>query len=273
LGFHLEGPFLSFTGALPPEAIGKADKKRVLDLIEAAKPYPAIFSISPDFKDIETIIPLMKANGPAVFMTHTAANVEQTLRAIELGACHATHFYDVFYAPKESDPGVRPCGAVEAILADRQVSVDFILDGEHVDPVAVKMAIACKGSEKVCLISDASPGGGAKPGVYDFVGTKVKISYPGGPARMVSGNSLAGSGLTMDIAVKNAIKLLGLDIAAAVKMASTNPAKVLKIENQKGQIMKGCDADLVLLDKDMNVQKTWVNGICEYEKPQLSSQA
>ena len=82
----------------------------------------------------------MARDNTPVFIPHTAANVEQTQRAIELGARHATHFYDVFPCPPVVDPGVRPCGAVEAILADERVSVDFILDGVHVDPVAIKMA-------------------------------------------------------------------------------------------------------------------------------------
>lgn len=129
LGFHLEGPFLKITGALGAGAISGADEGRVHALIHAAKPHKAIFSISPDVDGIEKLIPLMAASGTPVFMTHTAATVEQTQQAIELGVRHATHFYDVFPCPAVSEPGVRPCGAVEAILADERVSVDFILDG------------------------------------------------------------------------------------------------------------------------------------------------
>ena len=96
LGFHLEGPFLTMTGALPPDALGSTDKERVVSLIEAASPYKAIFSISPDFEEITTLMPLMAQNNTPVFITHTKADVEQTLEAIQAGACHATHFYDVF---------------------------------------------------------------------------------------------------------------------------------------------------------------------------------
>jgi N-acetylglucosamine-6-phosphate deacetylase len=140
LGFHLEGPFLKITGALTPGALSGAETGRVEALIKAAGPYPLIFSISPDVDGIEKLLPVMSARNTPVFITHTAAGVAQTQRAIELGARHATHFYDVFPCPPVTEPGVRPCGAVEAILADRRVSVDFILDGVHVDPVAVKMA-------------------------------------------------------------------------------------------------------------------------------------
>ncbi|MFC1677926.1 N-acetylglucosamine-6-phosphate deacetylase [Planctomycetota bacterium] len=271
LGFHLEGPFLTLTGALPPDSLGPVDKDRVKALIEAAKPYKAIFSIAPDFKGIEQLIPIMSANDTPVFMTHTKADVKQTQKAIDLGARHATHFYDVFPCPIETDPGVRPCGAVEAILADETVSVDFILDGEHVDPVAVKMAMLCKGKDKVCLITDANIGAGREPGRYmSFGDTEVEFAYQGAPARMTENSpypgSLAGSGLTMNLAVKNAIKLLGVDLPTAVRMASSNPARVLKIDKSKGQIKVGFDADMVLLDENIEVVQTFVAGKCCYKK-------
>ena len=268
LGFHLEGPFLAITGALPPEALGDADPERVKALIEAAKPHKAVFSISPDFEKITDLIPLMAQNDTPVFITHTKANVEQTQKAIEAGACHATHFYDVFYPPDETDPGVRPCGAVEAILASDQVSVDFILDGEHVDPSAVKMALNCKGHDKVCLITDANIGAGSKPGKYQFGKEEVEFKYPGSPARGTENSrypgGLYGSGLTMNKAVKNAVELLGVDLPLAVKMASTNPAGVMRLEDT-GKIEAGKQADLVLINGQCNVIQTWVNGNCCYQ--------
>ncbi len=269
LGFHLEGPFLTITGALPKEALGKADTTRVKNLIKAAKPYKAIFSIAPDFEKIEKLIPLMVKNHTPVFITHTKANAEQTLNAIKLGACHATHFYDVFYSPDETDGGVRPCGAVEAILASPNVSVDFILDGEHVDPIAVKMALQCKGTDKVCLITDANIGAGLVSGKYKFGGDEINFAYNGAPARGTKNSRfprcLYGSGLTMDVAVKNAVSMLNVDLPLAVKMASTNPAKVLSLKN-KGLIKKGFDADIVILDKKLDIVKTFVKGECCYEK-------
>ncbi len=143
--------------------------------------------------EILNLIPLMRENDAAVFMTHTAANVKQTQDAIEAGARHATHFSDAFRSPPETDPGVRPCGAVEAILADERVSVDFILDGEHVDPVAVKMALACKGPDRVCLVTDANIGAGLPPGKYiNYRGEEIEFTYSGGPARRSASKSSSG---------------------------------------------------------------------------------
>jgi N-acetylglucosamine-6-phosphate deacetylase len=269
LGFHLEGPFLAIPGAFPEEVLGGADPERVRMLIDAAGPYRAIFSCSPDFEDIEGLLPLMGASNTPVFMTHTLADVEQTQRAIEAGVRHATHFYDVFPCPEERDPGVRPCGAVEAVLADDRVSVDMITDGEHVDPVALKMAYRCKGPDRMCVATDSNHGAGLPPGRYEgFGGTAVEFAYPGGPARLSADShfpgALAGSGLTMDRGLRNAISLIGTDLAQAVLMCSTNPARVLGLSDRKGAVEPGYDADLVLLDQNLEVLRTWATGESVY---------
>lgn len=269
LGFHLEGPFLKITGSLTSEAISGADTSRVEALIEAAKPYRAIFSISPDVEGIEDLIPLMARDNTPVFITHTAANVEQTQRAIELGARHATHFYDVFPCPPVVDPGVRPCGAVEAILADERVSVDFILDGVHVDPVAIKMALVSKrqGPGTVCLITDANVGAGLGAGRFVFGDSgEIEFAYKGAPARLVKDNTLAGSGLTMDQALRNAVKFLDLSLPEAVSLLSANPAKVLGLEKSKGSLQPGYDADFTVLNNKLEIEQTWINGKCYFEK-------
>ena len=269
LGFHLEGPFLKITGALPSEAISHSDGSRVESLIQAAKPFRAIFSVSPDVEGIDKLLPLMTADNTPVFMTHTAATVKETQAAIELGVCHATHFYDVFPCPAVNDPGVRPCGAVEAILADKRVSVDFILDGVHVDPVAVEMALLCKseGPGRVCLITDSNVGAGLEPGRFIFGNSgEIEFAWKGAPARKVEDDTLAGSGLTMDQALRNAVEWLDIDLPEAVKMVSTYPAEVLGMGNRKGKLDIGYDADFVILDEQLNVVQTWIAGKLYFDK-------
>jgi len=269
LGFLLEGPFLTIAGALAIGSVGEADIERVRDLIAATSPYTAIFTIAPDFPGIADLLPTMRGDGAPIFITHTRADAARTQLAIAAGARHATHFYDVFYSPPESEMGVRPAGAVEAILADPCVSVDFILDGEHVDPIVVQMALRCKGPDRVCLITDANRGAGSPPGRYSFGEHEVEFAYPGGPARFTADHptlpgTLAGSGLTMDQAVRNAVDMLGIYLPPAVRMASANPARVLGLESRKGQIAVGFDADLALLDKDLRPLRTWVAGVCRF---------
>src|SRR5262249_45336740 len=137
------------------------------DMLAACQDRVAIMSISPDQKNVLPVIVHLKERGIVPFITHTRASVEQTQAAIEAGARHATHFYDVFPVPEEKDPGVRPVGAVEAILADRRVSVDFISDGVHVHPTAIRAAVAAKGWAGVILITDSNIGAGLPSGQYD----------------------------------------------------------------------------------------------------------
>ncbi|OGV61578.1 MAG: hypothetical protein A2498_11865 [Lentisphaerae bacterium RIFOXYC12_FULL_60_16] len=265
LGFHMEGPFLTLTGALPKEALGAADPERVENLVSASQPYPTVFSIAPDFEGIIDLLPRMQSTGMPAFITHTRATVDQTLAAIDAGARHATHFYDVFPPPPETDPGVRPCGTVETILADPRASVDFILDGEHVNPMAIRMALACKGPDRVCLITDANIGAGLPPGKHDFLGgVEVSFTYPGGPARLTGkthqAGTLAGSGLTLDLAMRNAIRLLDIDLPMAVRMVSANPAQVLGLDHLYGRIAEGLASDFTVLDQNRQVCQTWIAG-------------
>lgn len=265
LGIFFEGPYLGHPGAMPEEAMGRPDPTRVERLIEAAQGVPIVFAVAPEVPGVVDLIPTMGRNGTPVFITHSSATVEQGKAAIEAGARHGTHFYDVFPCRDVEDPGVRPCSVVEALLADPRASVDFILDGEHVHPVAVEMALRCKGPDRVCLITDANLGAGYPPGVYKGLGdTEVEFAYDGAPARMTKNTRipgvLAGSGLTMNRAVRNAVSMLNVDVSLAVRMASANPAQVLGIHNRKGRIERDFDADLVLLNDDFTVSATWVGG-------------
>lgn len=270
LGILLEGHFLALNGAIPalPNYGGV---EMVHRLIEACAPHRAVFAVSPEVAGICGLLPAMTASGAPAFITHTAADCSQTERAIAAGARHATHFYDVFPYPGERDPGVRACGAVESILADPAVSVDFILDGEHVDPAAVRMALAAKGPGKVCLITDANINAGLPPGRYEGLGGyHVDVASEGGPARCAEDGplpgALSGSGLTMDGAVRNAVRLLKIGLPQAARMASANPAAVLGLSASKGCIAQGFDADLALLDGELKVEMCWVGGACRYDR-------
>jgi N-acetylglucosamine-6-phosphate deacetylase len=163
-------------------------------------------SISPDTPHILPVIERLVERGITPFITHTHASVEETERAIEAGARHATHFYDVFPVPEVREPGVRPCGAVEAILADPRCRVDFICDGVHVEPVAVRAALAAKGPGGVVLITDSNIGAGLPDGIYPTTfGFPVKVSA-GNAARVhaperPNHGGLAGSALTMNVGI------------------------------------------------------------------------
>lgn len=267
LGFFLEGHFLALTGSIPRLSADRSDVY-IESLQKAATPYDLVFGVSPELEGVAGLIPSMVRQGYPAFITHTMATVERTQDAIRAGARHATHFYDVFPYIGDAEAGVRGCGAVEAILADSSVSVDFILDGEHVHPVAVEMASACKAPDKVVLITDANANAGLPPGTYKGIGGHdIVVSYPGGPARLAGRDlpvdlqgGLSGSGLTMDLVVRNAVRLLKRSLPQAVAMASANPARVLGLDHRKGCVQPGYDADLVTLDQDLFVTSCWSRG-------------
>ena len=147
-GFHLEGPFLALPGAGADTIPG--DVVLLEELIAACRGRVLAMSISPYTKNIIPVIERLVAHKITPLMTHTAATAEQTQAAIDAGASHATHFYDVFPAPEVTEPGVRPVGTVEAILADPRVTVDFVCDCVHASPFAIRAALAAKGWQASC---------------------------------------------------------------------------------------------------------------------------
>lgn len=271
-GFHFEGPFLKLGGAGALTLDG--DIELLEKLLDRANGRMASMSISPDTKNIVPVIQRLHVAGVKVFITHTQADVPQTRAAIEAGATHATHFYDVFPAPPEIDPGVRPVGCVETILANPKVSVDFIADGVHVDPMAIRMAIQAKPRGGVIAVTDANPLAGRTPGVYDTAwGVKVRVdektSRIEAPGEAKHGG-LAGSTLTMPRAIANLRRWLDLPEAEVWAMGSANPARAMGWVD-RGVLKKGADADLVLWDESadggLTAWRTWVSGRCVFAAP------
>lgn len=262
-GLHLEGPFMAVGGAACPTLPGDLDLLR--RLLESCGDRVTVMSVSPDSPGILPLITELRRRDIRVFLTHTRATVEQTEAALAAGACHATHFYNVFYAPPESDPGVRPSGAVEAILADAGATVDFIADGVHVHPAAIRAAVAAKGWSGVTLITDSNIGAGLPAGVYPTKwGFSVRVS-PESAARHATENTLAGSALTMDRGMANLLRWLDQPPEQIWAMGTLNPARLLGLAG-KGHLDTGADADLVLWDEDLTAAMTWTKGALVYEK-------
>ncbi len=269
-GFHLEGPFLALPGAGAATIPG--DLVLLDELLSATRGRVRAMSVSPDCPNILPIIERLRGEDIAVFLTHTRANVAQTKAAIEAGAWHATHFYDVFPPPPEAEPGVRPVGAVEVLLADQGCTVDFICDGVHVDPAAICLAFAAKGWHGIVAITDSNIGAGLDDGVYPTPwGFPVKVSR-GDAARVHDSQhplhgQLAGSSLTMNRAIENLLKWLEIPAHAVWAMGTCNPAGVAGLAG-KGVMQVGADADVVLWREEnatLQAIQTWVAGQSVYE--------
>jgi N-acetylglucosamine-6-phosphate deacetylase len=261
-GFHLEGPFLALAGA--GALTMKVDLGFLDELLAACAGRAVAMSISPEVTGIIPVIERLVERNVVPFITHTRAIAEQTQAAIDAGAVHATHFYDVFPVPEETDAGVRPVGAVETILADPRVSVDFICDGVHVHPAAIRAALAAKGAKGVVAITDANIGAGLPADIYQTPwGYSVRIAEEGA-ARIDDPNhgrhgQLTGSSLTMNVAMANLRRWLKIDDASLWSMGTCNPARLVGLQ-ERGVIQANAVADLVLWNEDFTAALTWVDG-------------
>jgi N-acetylglucosamine-6-phosphate deacetylase len=257
-GFHLEGPFLALAGA--GAMTQKGDVGLLSDLLAACGGFVRVMSVSPETPGILPVIEELVRRSIVPFITHTRASADQTQRAIDAGARHATHFYDVFPIPPETEPGARAVGAVEVLLADERCSVDFICDGIHVAPVAVRAAVAAKGWGRVACISDSNTGAGLPAAEYDLPwGYRIRAD-PHNAARICDpehpeNGALAGSTLTMNVGVANLLRWFVNDSIGPWTAATSTPARIAGLTDS-GSIQVGYRADLVIWNDDLTPRVT-----------------
>jgi N-acetylglucosamine-6-phosphate deacetylase len=257
LGAHLEGPFLApeRKGAHDPANLRPVDLGLTRELLRSGK--VKIMTLAPELPHSLEAIELLLAEGAIASAGHTEATYEELTRAIDVGLRLGTHLYNAMRPLAHREPGT-----VGALLTDERVRTGIIADGVHVHEAALCLAHRAKGSEGLILVTDAMEAAGMPPGDYELGGRKVHLED--GAVRLADG-TLAGSALTMDEAVRNAIGFLGVPLAQAVRMATETPAAALNLDS-KGKIAVGCDADFVLLDAEGTVLETIVAGETVYER-------
>ena len=253
LGIHLEGPYIA------PERKGTHDagKFRVPDAAEiematALDNGVTLITLAPERVPADTIR-AMVARGAKVAAGHTAASYEQARVGLDAGISGFTHLYNAMTPLQGRDPGV-----VGAALEDPHSWCGVIVDGVHVHPASLRVALAAKPRGKILLVTDAMPMVGADAPSFELYGET--ITAIDGVVRNAAG-SLAGSALDMASAVRNTVQMLGLPLEEAARMASTYPAQFLGIDDYRGRIAPGCAADLVLLDDALQVRETWIGGV------------
>ncbi|GAH49135.1 unnamed protein product, partial [marine sediment metagenome] len=185
----------------------------------------------------------------------------QAQAGIQAGLSHVTHTFNAMRGLHHREPGV-----VGAALSSPKLTVEMIADGIHLHPVVIKILLQAKGSEKVVLITDAIRATGMSEGIYDLGGQEVTVAK--GQARLKDG-TLAGSVLTMDKAVRNLVTKVWVSLMEAVQMATFNPAKRLGVEDRKGSLESGKDADIVILNKKLEVELTMIAGKVVYKREQI----
>jgi len=255
LGVYIESPFLSKKrkGAQDPAFIKKMEKADVNCLVKAVQDMRAIISLAPEVDDNMGFIPTLKETGYIVAIGHTNATYEQALESFEKGISHATHLFNAMSGFKHREPG-----AVGAVLDSEDISAELIADGIHLHPAALRLALASKGTEKLCLVTDSLKAVGVGDGVYRWGNMEIEVKGP--RATIKDTDVLAGSVLTLNRAVKNMIDWTGINVSQAVNMASLNPARILGLENEIGSIQSGKYANLAVFDQKFGVLATLLRG-------------
>jgi N-acetylglucosamine-6-phosphate deacetylase len=253
LGIHFEGPFLSKArrGVHPAEWLQPPSAELLQRFLHAASGNARILTIAPELFGAMPCIDAARSLGMVVSIGHTDATYEQARAAVAHGAHHATHVYNAMRPFTHRDPGV-----IGAVLTAPEVTAELIADGIHVDEIAMKVLLQAKGAQGVILISDGTSATGMPDGKYMLGGLEVTVS--GGVCRNAEGR-LAGSTLTLDRALRNIVKL-GIPVGDAVRMLTLNPATLLGIEFKKGALRTGADADIVLLNEGLEIERVWARG-------------
>ena len=250
IGAHMEGPFLGekYKGAQDARANLLPTVENFELLTKDCADVVRLITIAPELDGAQAFVQYAKDKGIVVSAGHTDASYEQMEAAAQWGVKQVTHLFNGMNPLHHRNPGV-PCAALTIDALSPQV----IADGIHLHPAAVKLAIR---NANVLLITDSLQAADMPDGVYDLGGQDVYVKD--GVARIAAGN-LAGSTLTMERAVRNAMSFAGISLAQAAEMASARVADSLGL-NDRGRIKEGLRADLCLVDEDMNVQMTLVEG-------------
>jgi N-acetylglucosamine-6-phosphate deacetylase len=265
-GFRLESPYLARTGAGLGKDLGHITSQTTGELLEAGGGHIKIWDVSPELQDATDVITQLTQQGIVCSIAHTQATIEQGQAAVDAGARLVTHLFDVFAPPEDTGTGVYPHGLVDYLLVEDRVKCEIIGDGTHVPPILVEKAFRCKPPDGLVFVTDSNFGAGLPPGQYEAGGSwgRIQIDGPNNGARMVDrGMCLAGSALTPIDGFRNAIRLFNKSIGVASRIWSCNPARLLGLN--KGEIVGGRDADLIVLDEDLELQYTVVAGQIVYQ--------
>jgi len=279
---HLESNFISpeYKGAQPagclrlprrPEAGGQRSEiggrrsevggwsgDDILAEIANARPDIGIVTVAPELEGAIDLIQDLAAHGHHVSVGHSGATYEQAIDAVRAGARQATHLFNRMASVTHRAPGL-----AGAVLEADDVIAELICDGVHVHPAMMRVALAAKRPERIMTITDGTAGSGLPPGSQSTLGGR-RITVR--DAAYLDDGTIAGSVLTMDRAFAKLTSAAGLSLIDAATVCSTTPARALGLQGF-GVLAAGAIADLVVLDRDLQVVQTWVAGTLAWGRP------
>ena len=266
LGLHLEGPYFapSQKGAQDIRFIKDPVKEEYLSILDSSSSILRV-SAAPELPGSLELGRELRRRGILASIGHSDASYDEVLLAIEAGYSHITHLYSGMSGVHRVR-AYRIAGAIESGLLLDDLTVEIIADGKHLPASLLKLICKCKGPERIALCSDSVRAAGMPEGEYILGNSEDgQITVVDeGVAWLPDRTAFAGSVATANLLVRNMISLAGASLEDAVKMATLTPARILKIDDVKGSIDKGKDADIVVFDEDINVRMTIVEGKLVY---------
>ena len=254
LGLHLEGPFISpgKTGAHHPDYIQAPDTSQFHQWQCAAEQLIRQVTIAPEVGGAHNFIQAHANDNLILSAGHSNATCAQARAGFQNGINHTTHLFNAMSGVHHRHPGL-----ATAVLLDKSVTAELIMDNVHLDEAIVSLALQSLGSERIILVTDAIRAQGMGEGCFTLGGQQVFVRN--NEARLANG-ALAGSVLTMNQAIANISRFPEVSFTEAVNMATINPAKKANLHHHTGSIQPGKSADMILMDQYFNIEQTWTAG-------------
>ncbi len=265
MGLHLAGPYLNPKMSGPVHKVKNPDKEEYTAILDSTNCIKR-WDISPEIPGAHALAEMLVSKGILATITHTEAEFEDIKAAYEAGFTHTANFYN-------SMPGFHKRqeykyeGTIESVYLMDDMTVEVIADGRHLPHTILKMVYKLKGAERTCLVTDALKYAGSN--IKPEEGSPVIIED--GVCKYADHSSLAGSIATMDVLVRTMTQKAGIPLSDAIRMATETPAKIMGIYDKKGSLEKDKDADIVILDNNLNVRAVWSMGILVPESDTLQN--
>ena len=266
LGMHLEGPYfaLSQRGAQDPRYIRNPDPAEYEEILAYSSSITR-WSAAPELPGAIQFGKRLRQKGILAAVAHTDAIYEEVLEAYENGYSLATHLYSAMSGVTRRN-AFRYAGTIEsAYLLD--MDVEIIADGVHLPAPLLKLVYKIKGADKTALITDAMRAAGMPEGesVLGPLKTGLKVIVEDGVAKLPDRTSFAGSVSTADRLVRTMVQIADVPLLEAIRMITATPARIMGVENSKGSLVSGKDADIVIFDENINIEKTIIGGRIVYD--------
>jgi len=261
IGVHLEGPFLdeSYKGMHLKQYLRSPSVEEFIEYQKASGNLIKYITVACEHDEDFSLIRYASRNGVTVSIGHSGASFENAMLALANGATSFTHSFNAMKGLHHREPGM-----VGALMSSNAYA-EVIADGYHVHPGVVKILFGAKNYSNIILVTDSIGVKGLPEGVYEISNVKVSLDRHG-TARNFGTDTIAGSSLRMNEGIRLLVNRASVPMENAILAATLNPAKALCIENRKGQIRYGNDADIAVLDDDFDVTATYCMGVQVYSK-------